>query len=188
MILIDNGHGRDTPGKRSPDGLLQEWRYTRQLAQALHESLEAKSIPSVLLVPEEGDVPLRERVRRANAYGPDSLLISLHCNAAGNGSGWSTAQGWSAHVALNASSASKAFATELAGQARSLGLKVRQPMPKQLYWMQNLAICRDTRCPAVLTENLFMDNSADCAWLLSPASIETLAKLHAQAIQQFIKF
>ena len=28
-ILIDNGHGRETAGKRSPDGRLLEWAYTR---------------------------------------------------------------------------------------------------------------------------------------------------------------
>ena len=30
-ILIDNGHGLNTPGKRSPDGTLIEAIYTRQL-------------------------------------------------------------------------------------------------------------------------------------------------------------
>ena len=28
-ILIDNGHGEDTPGKQSPDGRLAEWAYRR---------------------------------------------------------------------------------------------------------------------------------------------------------------
>ena len=31
-ILIDNGHGENTPGKRSPDGKLREWEYTRRIA------------------------------------------------------------------------------------------------------------------------------------------------------------
>lgn len=31
-ILIDNGHGNNTPGKRSPDGRLLEWAYTREIA------------------------------------------------------------------------------------------------------------------------------------------------------------
>ena len=31
-ILIDNGHGENTPGKRSPDGKLKEWAYTRDIA------------------------------------------------------------------------------------------------------------------------------------------------------------
>lgn len=28
-ILIDNGHGENTPGKRSPDGTFREYAYTR---------------------------------------------------------------------------------------------------------------------------------------------------------------
>ena len=31
-VLIDNGHGENTPGKRSPDGRLREWAYTRKIA------------------------------------------------------------------------------------------------------------------------------------------------------------
>lgn len=31
-ILIDNGHGKETPGKRSPDGRLKEYAYTREIA------------------------------------------------------------------------------------------------------------------------------------------------------------
>lgn len=34
-ILIDNGHGRETPGKRSPDGRLLEYAYTRDIARHL---------------------------------------------------------------------------------------------------------------------------------------------------------
>ena len=31
-ILIDNGHGENTPGKRSPDGTFREYAYTREIA------------------------------------------------------------------------------------------------------------------------------------------------------------
>ena len=31
-VLIDNGHGAETPGKRSPDGRLREYAYTREIA------------------------------------------------------------------------------------------------------------------------------------------------------------
>lgn len=31
-ILIDNGHGIDTPGKRSPDGVLREYAWNRLIA------------------------------------------------------------------------------------------------------------------------------------------------------------
>ena len=67
-ILIDNGHGIETPGKRSPDGRLREYRYTREIAVAVVSGLEQRSLDAIRLVPEENDIPLKERVRRANAY------------------------------------------------------------------------------------------------------------------------
>ena len=65
-ILIDNGHGIDTPGKRSPDGSLREYLYNRQIAQAIVEKLKEKDIDAELLVTEIEDVSLKERVARVN--------------------------------------------------------------------------------------------------------------------------
>jgi len=43
-------------------------------------------------------------------------------------------------------------------------------------------LLRHTICPAVLTENLFMDNPADCAFLLSPEGQQSLVDLHVDGI------
>jgi len=40
-ILIDNGHGSDTPGKRSPDGRFLEWKYNREIAARVISELTA---------------------------------------------------------------------------------------------------------------------------------------------------
>ena len=40
-ILIDNGHGRETPGKRSPDGQIKEYEYTREMAQTIVSRLNS---------------------------------------------------------------------------------------------------------------------------------------------------
>ena len=32
LIVIDNGHGHNTPGKRSPDGKFLEYAYNREIA------------------------------------------------------------------------------------------------------------------------------------------------------------
>ena len=34
-ILIDNGHGSNTSGKRSPDGKLREYAWAREIAKGL---------------------------------------------------------------------------------------------------------------------------------------------------------
>ena len=65
-ILIDNGHGIQTKGKRSPDGQLLEYAYTRDLARQIVAALKARGYDSELLVPKDDDIPLSERVRRIN--------------------------------------------------------------------------------------------------------------------------
>lgn len=76
-VLIDNGHGAETPGKRSPDGRLREYAYTREIAIRVASRLQQTGIDAVRIVPEETDVPLAERVARANrAY--CSRLVRLY--------------------------------------------------------------------------------------------------------------
>ena len=66
-ILIDNGHGYDTPGKRSPDGHFREYSYTRKIARRVVSELSDCGYDARLLVPEIEDIPLQERCRRVNA-------------------------------------------------------------------------------------------------------------------------
>ena len=102
-ILIDNGHGIQTKGKRSPDGQLLEYAYTRELARRIVSILQSRGYDSELLVPEPEDIPLKERVRRVNAHctalgKTNVILISIHVNAAGDGSQWMKATGWSCYT------------------------------------------------------------------------------------------
>lgn len=193
-ILIDNGHGSNTAGKRSPDGRLREYLYAREIAQAVVTELKRKCYDAELLVKETLDVRLDERCRRANSAtrqaggSTKALLVSIHNNAAPPNDGkWHTARGWSAHVSLNASKRSKRLAFYLVDAAREQGMQVRKPMPGQAYWPQNLAICRDTNCPAVLTENLFKDNREDVDFLLSPEGKRAITALHVNGIIKYIE-
>ena len=45
-----------------------------------------------------------------------------------------------------------------------------------------------TLAPAVLVENLFMDNPADCAFLLSPEGQQALVDLHVDGICAYLGF
>ena len=189
-VLIDNGHGENTPGTRSPDGRLREWAYTREIADLVVAGLRKKGIDAERIVKEDSDVPLSERCRRANNIyrdtGKKAILVSIHCNAAGNGISWKNAQGWSAFVSNNASLNSKRLAESLAQVAECIPVPVRKPMPQQPYWEQNLAICRDTNCPAVLTENFFQDSKEDVEYLLSPEGKDTVARIHIEGILKYL--
>ena len=45
---------------------------------------------------------------------------------------------------------------------------------------------RHTSCPAVLTENLFMDNHTDCNFLLSKEGQQSLVDLHVDGITAYL--
>lgn len=194
-VIIDNGHGKDTLGKRSPvwaDGSqLLEWSYTREIAVMLEQELIKRGIDAVRIVSEDTDISLQERCNRANKLctkvgAKNCLLVSIHCNAAGNAGKPMQARGWSVFVGLNASQHSKSLATLFSACAEAQGLKVRVSSPNQRYWVKNLAMCRDTKCPAVLTENLFMNNEQDCKLLLSNEGKQKIVKTHVQAILDYI--
>lgn len=190
-VLIDNGHGENTPGKRSPDGRLREWAYSREIADMVVAGLRKKGIDAERIVKEDTDVPLSERCRRANAIyketGKKAILISIHCNAVGSGVSWMDARGWSVFVSNNASANSKKLATVLCEMAESMNLQVRRPAPKQPYWEQSLAICRDTNCPAILTENFFQDNKEDVEYLLSREGKEVITQIHIDGIIKYLE-
>lgn len=192
IVLIDNGHGENTPGKCSPDGRLKEYKSARAIARLIVDGLKAKGVYAVLLVPEDTDISLRERCKRANRYcekhgAKNVLLVSIHHNAAGADGKWHAARGFSSHVSLNASGRSKALAQYLWSEALMQGLKGNRSVPEVKYIAQNLAICRDTRCAAVLTENLFQDNEDDVAFLLSDEGKKKVATMHVTAINEYIK-
>ena len=192
VILIDNGHGENTAGKRSPDWRLLEWKYSREIAAEVVKRLKTMDYNAQLLVTEENDISLGTRCKRANEvckhFGASNvLLVSIHLNAKGNGSAWMDARGWQACVSLNASARSKQLASYLYDAASAQGLKMRSPKPGQKWWAQNLAICRDTNCPAVLTENLFQDNESDYKYLLSDEGREAIINLHVTGIVNYIK-
>ena len=190
-VLLDNGHGTETPGKRSPDGRLREYAYTREIAIRVAGKLHQVGIDAVRIVPEETDVPLAERVDRANrAYvetGKQAILVSIHCNAMGNGAEWMPARGWSVFVGGNASQKSKLLAQALALVALNKKVKVRQPSPRTLYWTADLYICRKTNCPAVLVENFFQDNREDVDFLLSEVGKQCVTDIMVEGIVNYLE-
>ena len=191
-VLIDNGHGENTPGKCSPDKRLREYAYAREIARRVEKCLRCKGYDAQRIVEEETDVPLSERCKRVNDIckqvgTKNVLLVSIHNNAAGADGKWHEARGFSSHVGLNASSKSKMLAQYLWNEAMQQGLKGNRSVPAAPYIAQNLAICRNTLCPAVLTENLFQDNKEDVELLLSEEGKEKVTATHVNAIVEFIK-
>jgi N-acetylmuramoyl-L-alanine amidase len=193
IVLIDNGHGANTPGKCSPNKQIREYSYTREIASLLEQKLKEKGITAIRIVTEENDVPLSTRVQRVNTIckefgAKNCCVVSIHLDACPPNDGkWHNARGFSVRVAKSASSRSKKLARLLYEQAEALNLKGNRSVPPEKYWVQNLAICRDTNCAAVLTENLFQDNKDDVAFLLSKEGKDAIVQLHLNGIINYIE-
>lgn len=192
IIILDAGHGIETKGKRSPDERLLEYKYCREIRDSIKNKLQKLGYTVTYTTEGDSDISLKERCKRVNsicdAYSnQECFLVSIHCNAAGSGLKWMNASGWSVYIAKNASKNSKFLANCLHDAAEEENLKIRYYLADQKYWIQDLAICRDTKCPAVLTENLFQDNKKDVEFLLSKEGKESITNLHVNGIIQYIK-
>lgn len=191
-ILIDNGHGENTPGKRSPDGVLREYAYTREIADDIVRELMERGYDAERIVKENIDVSLAERARRVNEFcgklgTSNVILVSVHCNAAGSGE-WMKARGWSAYTSKGRTKADK-LADCLYSIAESVfvGQRIRKDMSDgDPDWEENFYILQKTKCPSVLTENFFQDNKEDVAFLLSSGGKKQIVQVHVDGIIKYI--
>jgi N-acetylmuramoyl-L-alanine amidase len=195
-IILDAGHGINTPGKRSPDGRFREYKFNRIIRDAVAEHLRLRGYNVEILTPEETDVPLPERVDRANRMScqigqpiQSVIIVSIHANAAGNGSQWMKARGWCAYT-CKGHTLSDELATCLYKAARKYlpGQRIRTDytdgdpdFEAQFYLLRN------TYAAAVLTENLFYDNPDDLAFLESIEGQKAIVALHVEGIVDFME-
>ena len=193
LILIDNGHGHNTPGKRSPDGKFLEYAYNREIATRIVADLTDRGYNAQLLVPETEDIPLTERVRRINAHcntlgKSNVILISIHVNAAGNGTKWLNATGWSCYTSKGQTTSDRiAECFYEAAKKNFPDRRIRTDYSdNDPDWEENFYILRHSLCPAVLTENFFMDNPQDLEFLQSRAGKQAIVDTHVEGITEYL--
>lgn len=187
-IIIDNGHGENTPGKRSPiwsDGKqLFEYEFNRDIANRVCNALRMQGVDAELLVREYSDVSLEERVKRVNqiARANKCLLVSIHANA-GGGTGWEI---WTSVGQTKSDNYATEFCLEFEKMFpdRKLRKDTADGDPDK---ESNFYILKNTSCPAVLTENFFMDNESDCRYIMSAQGRREVSELHVNAILRCLK-
>lgn len=190
-VLLDPGHGQNTKGKRSPiweDGSqLFEWEFTRDVCRRIERRLERLKIPSEIIVKEAIDISLPVRAKRANeiyAKDKDCILISVHGNAVDEGQG----EGWEVWTSPGPTEGDK-IATFLFASARAIlyGYKMRSDYSDGDSDKESkFYILSKTKCPAVLTENLFYTDPDECKFMASDFGRELIAKLHVFGIESYL--
>ena len=200
-ILIDNGHGDNTAGKRSPwcaNGAypeieFYEYSWNREIAKRVVDELKEKGYDAELIVTEITDISLAERVRRVNEkcteYGASNVIfISVHANAAGSGKEWMNGRGWSVYTSKG-NTKSDDLAEYLYREAAKnfVGMKLRPDNSDGDSDQEaDFYVLKKTYCTAVLTENFFYDNVDDVQYILSEEGKNAVVKTHVDGIINYI--
>ena len=197
-IVLDAGHGGKDGGAHSCVNLELEKHYTLDWATRLRPLLEAAGWRVVMTRSNDFDLPLSERVARAELVGAD-LFVSLHFNSgAGN----------------HELSGVETYCLPATGMPSSLlrgyGDDVHSNFPNNAYDEQNvqwayqlhrsvvartgaedrgvrrarfMGVLRGQRRPAVLIEGGYLTNTKEARRISSPNYRQSLAEAVAQALK-----
>ncbi|MDL1163165.1 N-acetylmuramoyl-L-alanine amidase [Yersinia pestis] len=176
-VWIDAGHGGKDPGA-SGNGL-REKDIVLTVSLGVKEKLEREHEGVQVFLSRSTDVflELKERTTAANKAGAD-LLVSIHCNAGGG------AGGFESFRYTNALTASRSLQNMLHTEimAALKPFKVIDRGQKSA----NLHLCRESKMPAVLTENLFIDVASDATKLKRQEVIDALIAGHVAGIAKYL--
>ena len=196
-IILGTAHLSSTTGKRSPDGLFREYKYSREICKLVKEALIQRGYDCVIDY-EDDDMPgltssqeLIKRVKIVNeiAKKTDSLYVSIHVNASAK-SGWDKATGFSIYTSPGETKSDE-LATDIFDASAELlkptGKKFRKDMSDgDPDYEENFYVLRKTVCPAVLTENFFQNTKADVEWLESEEGFKTVVTYHVNGILKYL--
>ncbi|MBU8733425.1 N-acetylmuramoyl-L-alanine amidase [Cytobacillus oceanisediminis] len=168
-LYIDPGHGGTDPG--AVGNGLQEKNLTLKIATRIKDILTLEYDNVSIRMSRTGDqtVSLSERTNAANAWGAD-FFLSVHINAGGG-------TGYEDFVYPGVGAPTTTYQNNIHAEIMKL-VDFYDRGKKQA----NFHVLRETRMPALLTENGFIDNTNDAAKLKSSTFIENLARGHVNGI------
>ena len=197
------------PGKCSPDGEFKEAVFSRLLINELvpimqsywfntlvdylglaPDNINIKAYPNDWKAQQKAE--LNFRVKKVNEvcklYGKDNVIyVSCHVNASGNGL-WMPANGWEIFTSPDKTK-SDILATCMWNAANNY-LKNKATLRSD--WSDgdpdkeaNYMVLTKTKCPAVLVENMFMDNRKDLDFICSEEGVHLLGRIIVEGILNY---
>lgn len=174
-VVIDPGHGGSDPG--AVNGSYREKDFNLNIALQVRDLLTRQYVVDVLMTrTTDRTVSLAERVNLANSNNAN-YFCSIHVNA-GGGTGWESFiyNGSVSNFTVEAQNVIHTTVMQRIGpkyQVRDRGKK-----------RANFYVLRETRMPAILLENLFIDTAADLRLLLNATFIRDLSQAIADGMAQ----
>lgn len=191
LWCLDNGHGSQTAGKRSPvfdDGETQllEYRFNRDIVARIITKLDEIGVKHFNVVPEvDIDNFLKGRVERANSKKSDlpKIFVSVHANAASAESSqhWAAdnvkgIETWHYHNSKKGKKLASVFQKHLIEKTGFKSRHIKSKANKQFY------VLRKTKMVSILTENGFYNNKKEATELMKDEVRQQIADAHVAAI------
>lgn len=193
--LLDPGHGGiidgvyQTAGKRSPqfpDGsVLYEGEFNRNIVKKIVNLCDVHGIDYANLVDTEKDLSLRHRVKKANLLhreNRNSIYISVHSNAFGNGLEFNQVKGVSTFYYCKSRSGKKLAETLQKHLVNLTHFRDRRAICNDTW--ANFYVLRKTHMPSILSENGFMTNLQDATALKDEDTRAAIAGAHFALIRE----
>ena len=167
-IAINAGHGLNTAGKRCLKSIdpkeTREWSLNSRIVEKVTEKLKDYDGYELLRIDDptgKTDIPLKERTDKANGWNAD-VYIAVHHNA---GIGGKSGGGIMVFTYLDVNDETKKWQEDIYKSLISAtGLAGNRSQPLAT---GDLHECRETKMPAVLIENGFMDSKTDTPVILT---------------------
>ena len=179
IVVIDPGHGGKDPGATHYN--LKEADVTLAFAKTMQKYLEENYIGTFLLTRSTNTtMELRDRTNQSNGINAD-FFISIHTNSASN----PAAHGYESFVWTNpgkvAEDVQRVVHTHVMNYLKPFGI-VDRGMKRA-----NFHVLRETKCPAMLIENLFINNIQQNRLLADRNFVEKLALTTAEGLAKALK-
>lgn len=177
-IGLDAGHGLNTPGKRTPDGI-REWTLNNAVCNYIAENLkEYADILRLDDVTGSNDISLTER--RKKAVNNCDVLVSTHHNALKDDE-FSTVTGIEVYVHTNIRNNK---ANDLADMI-ALKLSTNTGLKNRGVKNAKFTVIATDEIPAVLCEGGFMDGEKDSYYIRTSEGQKAYAKAVSDSIIEF---
>ena len=169
-VFIGVGHGGSDSGAV---GYIVEKEENLVMALACRDYLTAHGVEVRMSRTKDEEDPINEEVRECNAYNPD-LAIDVHNNSGGG-------DGFEAYYTIHGGTG-KVLAQNIEKQVVKIGQNSRGCKTRQGQRGDYYAFVRDTKCPAVICEGVFVDTKADAAQAGTKAKQQAFGIAYAKGI------
>ncbi|MEK4488020.1 N-acetylmuramoyl-L-alanine amidase [Psychrobacillus sp. FSL H8-0484] len=184
LIALDDGHGMNTGGKRTPiipelGKYIPENEFNKAVVSFMDRYLREIGFRTLLVAPTDSDTSLKARTDLANSKKAD-VYLSIHYDAVSDI--WGKVEGHSIFVYPGHLNEKSGKLGECIAEFLKQGTAQKWRGIKE----HNFHVLRETNMPAILSENGFMNNPREARLMIEPVFQKEVAIEHVKGVCKYL--